>query len=95
MRRYDLLKTMERIGKTVGGAMTGQNDAPTIVQPTQYCTRFKSAMDKYFMAVPDKWSFSSDDQRRQKQQQQKQQQQQQQRDGGQASPSKVTATKQG
>ena len=59
-----LLKTMERLGKTVGGVMTGQSDAPTIVQPLQYCKRFKAAMDKYFMAVPDKWSFSNDDRRR-------------------------------
>ena len=64
MRRYDLLKTMERLGKTVGGVMTGQSDAPTIVQPLQYCKRFKTAMDKYFMAVPDKWSFSNEDRRR-------------------------------
>ncbi len=55
MRKYDIIKRMERVGKSVG-MLTGQAE-PTIIQPPQYRKRFASAMDKYFMTVPDKWLF--------------------------------------
>ena len=44
---------MERMGKSVG-MLTGQAE-PTIIQPPQYRNRFQTAMDRYFMTVPDKW----------------------------------------
>ncbi len=59
MRQYDFLKKMERLGKGGVGVITGQAE-PTVVQPQQYCKRFNNAMDQYFMAVPDKWSFTSE-----------------------------------
>lgn len=54
MRQYDIIKRMERMGKSVG-MIAGQAE-PTVIQPVQYRKRFVAAMDKYFMAVPDKWS---------------------------------------
>lgn len=53
MRQYDIVKKMERMGKSVG-MLTGQAE-PTIIQPSQYRKRFSLAMEKYFMTVPDKW----------------------------------------
>jgi hypothetical protein len=44
---------MERMGKSVA-MLTGQAE-PTIIQPNQYRKRFANAMEKYFMAVPDKF----------------------------------------
>jgi 1-phosphatidylinositol-3-phosphate 5-kinase len=54
MRQYDIVKRMERMGKSVG-MIAGQAE-PTIIQPPQYRKRFVMAMDRYFMPVPDKWS---------------------------------------
>lgn len=54
MRQYDIIKKMERMGKSVGTMIAGQAE-PTIIQPPQYRKRFLLAMDKYFMLVPDKW----------------------------------------
>eukprot|EP01035_Chromulina_nebulosa_P017670 gene17670-23259_t len=53
MRKYDIVKKMERMGKSVG-MLTGQAE-PTIIQPPQYRNRFQTAMNRYFMTVPDKW----------------------------------------
>ncbi|CAM9116995.1 unnamed protein product [Discosporangium mesarthrocarpum] len=54
MRQYDIIKRMERMGKSVS-MIAGQAE-PTIVQPSLYKNRFKQAMDRYFMMVPDKWT---------------------------------------
>lgn len=54
LRQYDIIKKMERVGKGSVGMLTGQAE-PTIIQPTNYRRRFTLALDKYFMAVPDKW----------------------------------------
>jgi hypothetical protein len=54
MRQYDIIKKMEHMGKSVG-MLTGQAE-PTIIEPQQYRRRFQSAIDRYFMEVPDKWS---------------------------------------
>ncbi|CAM9285347.1 unnamed protein product [Heterosigma akashiwo] len=54
MRQYDILKKVERVGKSVG--MIAGQAAPTIIQPPSYRERFREAMSRYFMAVPDKWS---------------------------------------
>ena len=52
--QYDIIKKMESVGKGTVGMVTGQG-GPTIIQPSQYRKRFTTAMDRYFMTVPDKW----------------------------------------
>ena len=59
MRQYDIIKKMEHMGKSVG-MLTGQAE-PTIIEPAQYRRRLQSAMERYFMGVPDKWSTDEDD----------------------------------
>jgi hypothetical protein len=54
MRQYDIIKKMERMGKSVG-MIAGQAE-PTIIQPPAYRNRFQAAMQRYFMMVPDKWT---------------------------------------
>jgi hypothetical protein len=54
MRQYDILKQMERVGKSI--PMVVGSEAPTIIQPPLYKARFTAAMDKYFFAVPTKWT---------------------------------------
>jgi hypothetical protein len=51
--QYDIIKRMERMGKSVG-MIAGQAE-PTIIQPSQYRKRFSLAMERYFMTIPDKW----------------------------------------
>eukprot|EP01041_Mallomonas_annulata_P002649 gene2649-5200_t len=53
MRQYDMIKRMESMGKSVG-MMVGKEE-PTVIPPLHYRKRFQSAMEKYFMTVPDKW----------------------------------------
>ena len=55
MRQYDIIKRMERMGKSVG-MIAGQAE-PTIIQPPAYRNRFQQAMQRYFMMVPDKWTW--------------------------------------
>jgi len=55
MRQYDILKRMERMGKSV--TMIAGQAEPTIVQPENYKKRFVAAMERYFMLVPDKHSI--------------------------------------
>lgn len=54
MRQYDILKQMERVGKSI--PMVVGSEAPTIIQPPAYKTRFITAMERYFMTVPNKWT---------------------------------------
>jgi hypothetical protein len=54
-RRYDIIKKMERMGKSVG-MIAGQAE-PTVIQPPNYRNRFQAAMERYFMMVPDKWTI--------------------------------------
>ena len=54
MRQYDILKQMERVGKSL--PMVVGQEAPTIIQPPLYKARFINAMEKYFMTVPNKWT---------------------------------------
>jgi len=54
MRQYDIIKKVERMGKSVG-MIAGQAE-PTVIQPPNYRNRFQAAMEKYFMMVPDKWT---------------------------------------
>lgn len=54
MRQYDILKQMERVGKSL--PMVVGHEAPTIIQPPLYKARFTNAMERYFMTVPSKWT---------------------------------------
>lgn len=36
--------------------MGGQGKQPTIIQPKEYRDRFITAMNRYFLPVPDRWS---------------------------------------
>jgi 1-phosphatidylinositol-3-phosphate 5-kinase len=37
------------------GFLGGGGKEPTIISPKQYENRFKEAMEKYFLMVPDRW----------------------------------------
>ena len=52
MRQYDIIKRVERMGKSMIAVAE-----PTIIQPPQYKKRFRSAMERYFMSVPDKYEY--------------------------------------
>ena len=54
MRQYDIMKQMERVGKSI--PMVVGKEEPTIIQPPLYKARFTAAMDKYFFTVPSKWT---------------------------------------
>jgi 1-phosphatidylinositol-3-phosphate 5-kinase len=54
MRQYDILKQMERVGKSL--PMVVGSEAPTIIQPPLYKARFTNAMERSFMTVPSKWT---------------------------------------
>ena len=54
MRQYDILKQMERVGKSL--PMVVGSEAPTVIQPPLYKARFTNAMERYFMTVPNKWT---------------------------------------
>lgn len=57
MRQYDIIKQMERVGKSVG--MIAGAQQPTIIQPSLYKNRFQGAMERYFTTVPTKWTSAS------------------------------------
>ncbi|KAF9159386.1 hypothetical protein DFQ26_006596 [Actinomortierella ambigua] len=50
---YTWYKRIESKGKTT---LRGAKDSVTVLPPHQYRTRFRQAMEQYFLAVPDKWS---------------------------------------
>ncbi|KAG0234404.1 hypothetical protein BGX31_004581 [Mortierella sp. GBA43] len=50
---YTWYKRIESKGKTT---LRGAKDNVTVLPPLQYRARFKEAMERYFLAVPDKWS---------------------------------------
>ncbi|GKY91175.1 hypothetical protein MPSEU_000090200 [Mayamaea pseudoterrestris] len=54
MRQYDIMKQMERVGKSL--PMVVGSEAPTIIQPPLYKARFTNAMERYFMGIPNKWT---------------------------------------
>jgi 1-phosphatidylinositol-3-phosphate 5-kinase len=54
MRQYDILKQMERVGKSL--PMVVGSEAPTVIQPPLSKARFTNAMERYFMTVPSKWT---------------------------------------
>ncbi|KAI1316992.1 hypothetical protein EDD11_009150 [Mortierella claussenii] len=50
---YTWYKRIESKGKTT---LRGAKDSVTVLPPQQYKIRFQEAMERYFLAVPDKWS---------------------------------------
>ncbi|KAG0353418.1 hypothetical protein BG005_007289 [Podila minutissima] len=50
---YTWAKRIESKGKTT---LRGAKDNVTVLPPQQYKVRFREAMEKYFLAIPDKWS---------------------------------------
>jgi len=54
MRQYDIIKQMERVGKSV--SMIAGAQQPTIIQPQAYKMRFQNAMEKFFTTTPTKWT---------------------------------------
>ncbi|KAG0355477.1 hypothetical protein BGZ54_001138 [Gamsiella multidivaricata] len=50
---YTWYKRIESKGKTT---LRGAKDNVTVLPPQQYKTRFREAMERYFLSVPDKWS---------------------------------------
>ncbi|XP_055538718.1 putative 1-phosphatidylinositol 3-phosphate 5-kinase isoform X3 [Wyeomyia smithii] len=54
IRTFTLDKRVESIIKQ-SGIMGGHGKLPTVVSPKMYRTRFSEAMDRYFLAVPDRW----------------------------------------
>ena len=51
IRKFTLDKRIESYIKQV----VDQSKLPTIVSPNVYKNRFIDAMDRYFLAVPDRW----------------------------------------
>ncbi|KAJ1838155.1 Mitochondrial distribution and morphology protein 12, partial [Coemansia sp. RSA 2703] len=43
------------------GILGGGDKGPTIVSPKQYKNRFREAMERYFLMVPDKFFVMQDD----------------------------------
>lgn len=52
IRTYTFDKRLESLVKT---NLMGKQGLPTIVSPKLYRQRFTEAMDRYFLAVPDRW----------------------------------------
>lgn len=59
MRQYTWDKHLETWVKAAGFLGGSKNSSPTVVSPLQYKKRFRKAMSKYFLTVPDQWSSSS------------------------------------
>lgn len=51
IRKFTIDKRIESFMKQV----VDQSKLPTIVSPHVYKNRFIEAMDRYFLAVPDRW----------------------------------------
>jgi hypothetical protein len=57
IRTFTWDKKLETYFKTIGG----QGKMPTIVSPEIYRTRFVSAIERYFLEVPDHWYQTAKD----------------------------------
>ncbi|GAA5878561.1 hypothetical protein JCM1840_007450 [Sporobolomyces johnsonii] len=54
---FNTLKVLEHQAKTaVKLALASDSSSVTVLPPSEYAKRFLSAMERYFVAVPDKWS---------------------------------------
>ncbi|XP_062544870.1 putative 1-phosphatidylinositol 3-phosphate 5-kinase [Armigeres subalbatus] len=55
IRTFTLDKKVESILKQSVMMGGGHGKLPTVIKPKNYKTRFTEAMDRYFLAVPDRW----------------------------------------
>ncbi|XP_051203852.1 putative 1-phosphatidylinositol-3-phosphate 5-kinase FAB1C [Lolium perenne] len=56
LRQYTWDKQLETWVKASGILGGSKDGLPTIISPDQYKKRFRKAMSKYFLTVPDQWS---------------------------------------
>ncbi|KAL6846595.1 hypothetical protein ACP4OV_024043 [Aristida adscensionis] len=56
LRQYTWDKQLETWVKTSGILGGPKNESPTVISPIQYKKRFRKAMSRYFLAVPDQWT---------------------------------------
>nr|CAB3457016.1 unnamed protein product [Digitaria exilis] len=56
LRQYTWDKQLETWVKASGILGGPKNESPTVISPIQYKKRFRKAMSRYFLAVPDQWS---------------------------------------
>lgn len=56
LRQYTWDKQLETWVKASGFLGGPKNESPTVISPMQYKKRFRKAMSKYFLTVPDQWS---------------------------------------
>ncbi|KAJ4792906.1 1-phosphatidylinositol 3-phosphate 5-kinase [Rhynchospora pubera] len=56
LRQYTWDKKMETWVKASGLLGGPKNTLPTVISPSQYKKRFRKAMSKYFLTLPDQWS---------------------------------------
>lgn len=56
LRQYTWDKQLETWVKATGFLGGSKDVLPTIISPDQYKKRFRKAMSKYFLALPDQWS---------------------------------------
>jgi 1-phosphatidylinositol-3-phosphate 5-kinase len=53
MRQYTWDKLLETLVKASGILGGPKNISPTIIHPSQYKNRFRKAMSRYFLTIPD------------------------------------------
>ncbi|WVZ64904.1 hypothetical protein U9M48_014353 [Paspalum notatum var. saurae] len=56
LRQYTWDKQLETWVKASGILGGPKNESPTVISPVQYKKRFRKAMSRYFLAVPDQWT---------------------------------------
>uniref|UniRef100_A0A0A8YE16 Phosphatidylinositol-4-phosphate 5-kinase family protein n=1 Tax=Arundo donax TaxID=35708 RepID=A0A0A8YE16_ARUDO len=56
LRQYTWDKQLETWVKASGILGGPKNESPTVISPIQYKKRFRKAMSRYFVAVPDQWT---------------------------------------
>ncbi|KAF7058828.1 hypothetical protein CFC21_065805 [Triticum aestivum] len=56
LRQYTWDKQLETWVKASGILGGPKNETPTVISPVQYKKRFRKAMSRYFIAIPDQWS---------------------------------------
>ncbi|XP_037912111.1 putative 1-phosphatidylinositol 3-phosphate 5-kinase isoform X2 [Hermetia illucens] len=54
IRTYTFDKRLESLVKQ-SGLLGGQGKLPTVIAPQRYKQRFREAMERYFLAVPERW----------------------------------------
>jgi len=56
LRQYTWDKQLETWVKASGILGGPKNESPTVISPIQYKKRFRKAMSRYFLGVPDQWT---------------------------------------